>query len=139
MNIHKNARLTPRRREDMARAVIDGACSKADAARIYGVTSKVVTRWTARFLADGTAGMADRSSRPRRSPRRTATNIAGEIAVLRRQRLTGKHIAKQTACRRQRRRRASQLSADNCQDLSVTLTLTANFRRRQSTPPAIPR
>ncbi|MDF0700699.1 IS481 family transposase, partial [Rhizobium sp. MC63] len=96
MNIHKNARLTPRRREEMARAGIDGACSKADAARTYGVTSKVVARWTARFLADGAAGMADRSSRPRTSPRRTAANIAGEIAVLRRQRLTGKHIAKQT-------------------------------------------
>ncbi|ANL56488.1 transposase [Rhizobium leguminosarum bv. phaseoli CCGM1] len=113
MNIHKNARLTPGRREEMARAVLEGACSKADAARIYGVTSKVVARWTARFLADGTAGMADRSSRPRRSPRRTATNIAGEIAVLRRQRLTGKHIAKQTGVSAVTTAQSFELSADN--------------------------
>lgn len=40
--------------------------------------------------------MADRSSRPKRSPKQTAATIAAEIATLRRQRLTGKHIAKQT-------------------------------------------
>ena len=97
MNIHKNARLTPLHREEMARKVIEGRCSKAHAARTYGVTSKVVARWVARFLADGPAGMADRSSRPRTSPRRTAAKVvADEIAVLRRQRLTGKHIARQT-------------------------------------------
>ncbi|AWI59588.1 transposase InsO family protein [Sinorhizobium fredii] len=96
MNIHKNARLTPRRREEMARDVIEGRCSKAHAARTYGVTAKVVARWVERFLADGAAGMADRSSRPRTSPRRTVANVADEIAALRRQRLTGKHIARQT-------------------------------------------
>ncbi|MGO7301372.1 IS481 family transposase [Rhizobium ruizarguesonis] len=80
----------------MARAVVEGRFSKAHAARTYGVTSKVVGRWVARFLADGTAGMADRPSRPRTSPRRTAASVADEIALLRRQRLTGKHIARQT-------------------------------------------
>ena len=33
MNIHKNARLTPIRREEMARLVIAGRLSKAQAAR----------------------------------------------------------------------------------------------------------
>ena len=37
MNIHKNARLTPLRREEMALAVIEGGLSKAQAARTYGV------------------------------------------------------------------------------------------------------
>lgn len=37
MNIHKNARLTPLRREEMALSVIEGAFSKAHAARVYGV------------------------------------------------------------------------------------------------------
>ena len=32
MNIHKNARLTPVRREEMALAVIDGRLSRAQAA-----------------------------------------------------------------------------------------------------------
>lgn len=33
MNIHKNARLTPLRREEMALAVIEGHLSQAQAAR----------------------------------------------------------------------------------------------------------
>ncbi len=96
MNIHKNARLTPLRREEMALAVVEGRLSKAVAARTYGVTAKVVGRWVERFLCEGSAGMADRSSRPKRSPKQTAAKVADEIAMLRRQRLTGKHIAKQT-------------------------------------------
>ncbi|MEY9381410.1 hypothetical protein ABIA10_007343 [Rhizobium leguminosarum] len=64
MNIHKNARLTPLRREEMALAVAKGQVSKAQAARLYGVSSKIVSRWVERFRAQGRAGMADRSSRP---------------------------------------------------------------------------
>lgn len=79
----------------MARDVVEGRLSKAVAARTYGVTVKVVARWVARFQAEGWDGMADRSSRPKRSPRQTVAQIAAEIATLRRQRLTGKHIAKQ--------------------------------------------
>ena len=45
MNVHKNARLTPLRREEMARDVVEGRLSKAHAARTYGVTGKIVTRW----------------------------------------------------------------------------------------------
>ena len=96
MNIHKNARLTPLRREEMARAVVEGRLSKAHAARIYGVTAKVVRRWVERFRSEGPAGMADRSSRPRTSPGQTTARVADEIAALRRRRLPGRHIARQT-------------------------------------------
>ena len=96
MNIHKNARLTPRRREEMARSVLEGVLSRAQAAVQYAVTPKVVARWVDRFNAEGSAGMTDRSSRPKSSPNQTASSVADEIAGLRRQRLTGKHIAKQT-------------------------------------------
>lgn len=55
MNIHKNARLTPLRREEMALSVIEGAFSQAHAARVYGVSAKIVARWVERhgrpFLA----------------------------------------------------------------------------------------
>ena len=64
MNIHKNARLTPIRREEMALSVIAGGVSKARAAREYGVSAKIVRRWTDRFLVKGRDGMLDRSSRP---------------------------------------------------------------------------
>jgi transposase len=68
MNIHKNARLTPLRREEMALAVVAGALYQAQAALKFAVTSKVVKRWVKRSEAEGRAGMFDRSSLPRHSP-----------------------------------------------------------------------
>lgn len=64
MDIHKNARLTPLRREEMALSVIEGGGSKAHAARTYGVSAKVVARWVERYEAEGSDGMSDRSSLP---------------------------------------------------------------------------
>ena len=93
MNIHKNARLTPLRREEMALAVIEGDLSQAQAALQFAVTAKIVKRWVERYKEEGRAGMADRPSRPKISPRQTKAEIADEIATLRRQRFTGKHIA----------------------------------------------
>ncbi len=93
MNIHKNARLTPLRREEMALSVVEGRLSKADAARTYGVSAKIVTRRVERYTAEGRAGMADRSSRPHVMPGMTGQAVAGRIVALRRQRLTGQHIA----------------------------------------------
>jgi transposase len=48
----------------MALSAIEGAFSKAHAARVYGVSAKIVARWVERYKAEGRAGMADRSSRP---------------------------------------------------------------------------
>jgi transposase InsO family protein len=93
MNIHKNARLTPLRREEMALAVLQGGLSQARAALKFAVTAKVVKRWVERYKAEGRAGMADRSSRPGRSPNATEGAVADRIVALRRQRFTGKHIA----------------------------------------------
>jgi transposase InsO family protein len=93
MNIHKNARLTPLRREQMALAVVEGGFSQAQAAVKFAVTAKVVKRWVERYKAEGRAGMADRSSRPRRSPGATSQAVVDRIVALRRQRFTAKHIA----------------------------------------------
>src|SRR6188472_3784768 len=95
MNIHKNARLTPLRREEMALSVIEGGVSKAQAARTFGVSAKIVARWVERYRAQGSKGMADRSSRPNVMPGLTEQAVADRIVALRRQRLTGKHIAKE--------------------------------------------
>jgi transposase InsO family protein len=93
MNIHKNARLTPLRREEMARSVIAGALSQAQAALKFAVTAKVVKRWVERYRAEGSAGMTDRSSRPHAIPGMTGQAVTDRIVALRRQRFTGKHIA----------------------------------------------
>ena len=95
MNIHKNARLTPLRREEMALSVMEGRLSKAQAARVYGVSAKIVARWVERYKAEGRAGMVDRSSRPGRMPRATRPSIVERIVALRRRRWTGKHIARE--------------------------------------------
>lgn len=67
MNIHKNARLTPLRREEMALAIISGQLLQAQASSRYRVSAKVVSRWVERFRA-GRGGMIDRPSRPQTSP-----------------------------------------------------------------------
>ncbi|TIN13255.1 MAG: IS481 family transposase, partial [Mesorhizobium sp.] len=73
--------------------VIEGAFSKAHAARVYGVSAKIVARWVERYKTKGRAGMVDRSSRPTVMPSLTEQAVAERIVALRRQRLTGKHIA----------------------------------------------
>ncbi len=96
MNLHKNARLMPIRREEMSRDVISGRLTKSAAARAYGVCHKTASRWADRFTRFGPAGMADKSSRPDRLRRPTDPATVGRIITLRRLRLTGKHIARKT-------------------------------------------
>jgi transposase len=60
MDTHKNASLTPKGREAMARRVIDGGLSKA-AARAFHTTSKTVAKWVARFRLGGVVGLQDHS------------------------------------------------------------------------------
>jgi transposase len=96
MNIHKNARLTPLRREETAVAVLSGGLSKAQAARQFGVCARIVARGTDRFRAEGRAGMLDRSSRPDVIPTQTAEALAERIITHRRQRLCGRHVAELT-------------------------------------------
>ena len=96
MNIHRNARLTPVRREEMALAVISGQLSNAKAARVYGVSAKIVGRWTVWYRTEGWAGMQDRSSRPKVIPTQTTEALAERIITHHRQRLCGGHIAELT-------------------------------------------
>ena len=93
MNSHKNALLTPRGREPMVRAVLDGGLSKAAVARLYRTTPKTVAKWAGRFRAEGVDGLRDRSSRPLSSPGQTAPATCAAVEALRRRRHTGKQIA----------------------------------------------
>ncbi len=93
MNIHRQARLTPLRREEMALSVLRDHLSKAQAARVYGVSAKIVARWVERYRKEGRAGMVDRSSRPHRLRSPVPHATIARIVALRRQRWTGKHIA----------------------------------------------
>ena len=87
MKMRKNARSAPLRREEMARGVLAGETGEAAAS--FGVTAKTAPKWAGRFQALGPAGMADRSSRPRRLRRPTPGHVAGRTVSLRRRRLAG--------------------------------------------------
>ena len=93
MNVHKNAPLTPKGREAMARSVVEGGLSQADAAYQFNMTAKTVAKWVKRFRAEGVEGLRDRSSRPHSSPSQTPPATCAAIETLRRQRHTGKQIA----------------------------------------------
>lgn len=93
MDTHNNARLTPRGREEMVRAVVDRGLSKAEAARQFNTTWKTVDKWIRRFRMDGSDGLRDRSSRPHSSPSQTPLATADAVEILRRDRHTQSHVA----------------------------------------------
>ena len=92
MNMHKNARLTPRGRERIVRQVESGQTPEA-VAEAAGVCSRTVRKWVDRYRREGLAGLQDRSSRPHRLHRPTPQAVIEKIERLRRQRWTGKQIA----------------------------------------------
>lgn len=117
MDVHQNARLTPRCRELLVARVLAGR-RRAEVARELGVSEPTVRKWVQRFQAEGVAGLRDRSSRPRRSPSATVATLQLAVVALRRQRLTMATIAAQLAlsrasvariCRRAGLSRLSQL------------------------------
>jgi transposase InsO family protein len=93
MNIHKNARLTPRSRAMLVRRVLVECQSPMSVATDMGVSIRTVRKWVARYRAEGEAGLLDRSSRPHRLRRPTPPATVERIEALRRQRWTGKRIA----------------------------------------------
>ena len=95
MNVHKNARTTMHSRAELVRRVREGQAPRAVATAL-GVDVKTVKKWVARFEAEGAGGLADRSSRPHRLNNPTTDGVCARILELRRQRWTGKQIAKET-------------------------------------------
>jgi transposase InsO family protein len=93
MNTHKNARLTLARRIEMVRDIVERGLTPAEAAAEVGVSPSTGRKWQGRFLAEGEAGLRDRTSRPKVSPRSIAPTKALAIVELRRRRLTQARIA----------------------------------------------
>src|SRR3989441_4931903 len=96
MNIHKNARLTPYRRQELVARVERGEPVTA-VARAFGVSRQTARKWVVRKrdagVVDSTAWAGDGSSRPDHSPRQTEPKIQLAIKVLRWQRWTCRQIA----------------------------------------------
>ncbi|MDR3405081.1 MAG: leucine zipper domain-containing protein [Chthoniobacter sp.] len=92
MDMHENARTTPRGRMLMVQRLASG-WSAAAVAAAQGVTARTVRKWRDRFVAEGEAGLVNCSSRPHDSLKRTSADTEAEIECLRRQRLSGPAIA----------------------------------------------
>lgn len=71
MNTHKHARLTYLRRLEMVQDITERGASAAQAGRQHGVSDVTARKWLGRYLADGAAGLMDKSSRPA-APNRAA-------------------------------------------------------------------
>ena len=95
MNIHKNARTTPYSRAEIVRRVTVLCETPRAVATALGVSERTVAKWLARYRAEGEGGLADRSSRPHAMPSATPANVVEQVIALRRQRTTGKQIAKE--------------------------------------------
>jgi transposase InsO family protein len=93
MNLHSRARTCPASRELIAKRLQSGAWSW-DQAAVFGISERTAFKWLARYRTEGEAGLSDRSSRPRRSPRLTPAERQALIVRLRECRLTGHQIAR---------------------------------------------
>lgn len=93
MNVHKNAKLTPAGRAELVKRVLCEAQSVVEVSRSMGVSRRTAWKWVKRYRSEGERGLLDRSSRPRRSPRRLAQRTVERIVRLRRRRYTGLRIA----------------------------------------------
>ena len=100
MNAHSRARTTPESRALLARRVFEGGWSRQRAARAFGISLPTVRKWLVRWEMEGPAGLRDRSSRPRSSPRRTRARDRRRILDLRRQKRTAVAIAEITGISR---------------------------------------
>ena len=93
MDIHQNARSTPRSRAEFVRRVLSGQQRPGRVAAAIGVSERTVRKWVRRYQAEADAGLRDRSCRPHRSPTATPPLLVHWIEQLRRQRWTGTAIA----------------------------------------------
>src|ERR1700740_733864 len=93
MNVHKNARLTPLGRARMVSRIVDEGWSVMASAEAAGVSERTAQKWLGRRRRGASEDFTDRSSAPRRCPRKVSPQRVAEIERLRRQRMSGPAIA----------------------------------------------
>jgi transposase InsO family protein len=79
---HANARLTVHGRLLLVHRVLSGH-KPGEVAKQLGVSRQTVYKWVRRYVADGPAGLSDRSSRPHSMPRATSVEATAKIVKLR--------------------------------------------------------
>jgi transposase InsO family protein len=92
VHLYGNAKLVPSIRRLLVARVLGEHCKVADVAAGFGISERTVYRWLARWRA-GDRRLLDRSSAPKRVPRRTPKPVEALIEQLRRLRMTSTRIA----------------------------------------------
>lgn len=92
--MHKNARLTPKGREVLVQRLQAGQ-RVVEVAQALGISEPTVRKWWRRFQAG--ESLFDRSSRPHCSPKAIPAQCRDQVEALRRQRRTGRLIARELA------------------------------------------
>ncbi|OBI78096.1 IS481 family transposase [Mycobacterium sp. E740] len=80
---HRNAPLSETGRLRLARCIVEDGWSLRRAAERFQVAVTTAQRWARRYREEGPAGMADRSSRPHRSPNQTPSRTERRIIKVR--------------------------------------------------------
>ncbi len=86
--MYRNAKLTPAGRRILVERIASGRPAAHVAAEM-GVARQTAYKWWRRWLAEGDAGLQDRSSRPRRCPTRVPPRLERRIERLRRREKLG--------------------------------------------------
>ena len=95
MKLHANARSCPKSRRLRVDRVLRERWSVVEAAAAAGITDRTARRWLSRWRAEGSPGLLDRSSAPKRIPHKTPSDRVAAICELRQLRLTGAEISEQ--------------------------------------------
>jgi transposase InsO family protein len=93
MQVHRNAKTTPKGRALIVQRVDAEGWGVARTAAAFGVSARTVHTWRRRYRERGVAGLLDASSVPRHSPRVTPAAQVAAVVAWRTQRLTGAAIA----------------------------------------------
>jgi transposase InsO family protein len=93
MKLHANAALSWSGRRLLAERVLVEGWTLTAAAEAVGVSVRCARKWVGRYRLEGEAGLADRSSAPRRVANRTSDERVAVIMLLRGLRMTAAEIA----------------------------------------------
>ncbi len=94
MNVHSNAKTTPKSRAVMVQRVEWEGWTVAETAEAFGVSERTVHKWRRRWREGGLKDLGDRATRPSRSPQKTSAAKEARISRLRRKRLSAIGIAR---------------------------------------------
>lgn len=94
MQVHPNAKTTPRSRAVIVRRVLNEGQAIEQVARAFGISRVTASKWIRRWREEGPRGLLDRRSAPGRIPHKTARALERRIERLRRRRWVAWQIAR---------------------------------------------